>query len=91
MAEHLGVNYIYEEKVPSTSSQTAPELTASDLRVMPAEWIAQLYQAALELDDEMLFGLMEQIPESNASLVKGLKDLVQNFRFDTIMDLTEIS
>ncbi|MGK7902041.1 MAG: response regulator [Hormoscilla sp.] len=89
MAQHLGVNYIYEEKVPSTSSQTAPELTSDDLRVMPAEWIAQLDRAALELDDEMLFRLMEQIPESNASLVNGLKDLVQNFRFDTIIDLAE--
>lgn len=91
MAEHLGVNYIYEEKVPRVSSQTASELTASDLKVMPAEWIAQLYQAALELDDELIFQLMEQIPESNTSLVNGLRDLVQNFRFDTIMDLTEIS
>lgn len=91
MAEHLGVNYIYEEKVSSSSSQTSSELTSSDLRVMPAEWIAQLYQAALELDDELIFRLMEQIPESNASLVNGLRDLVQNFRFDTIMDLTEIS
>jgi len=89
MAEHLGVSYIYEENVPTTSPQTPPELTASALRVMPVEWVEQLYQAALELDDELIYKLMEQISPENASLITGLSDFVQNFRFDKLMDLAE--
>lgn len=89
MAEHLGVSYIYEENVTTTSPLIPPELTAEALRGMAVEWLEKLYQAALELDEEIINELLEEIPESKTSMVKALKELVRNFMFDKIMDLAE--
>jgi len=40
-------------------------------------------------DDEELFTLIEQIPETHAALKPRLIDLVNNFRLDFIIDLTQ--
>jgi CheY-like chemotaxis protein len=91
MAEYLGVRYIYAE----TSAQNLPEpkkpslhLSAGDLQIMPADWIAQVHHAALVIDDEKLYGLLKQIPQSEQQLADALKDLVDNFYLETIVNLT---
>ncbi|MBD2503070.1 ATP-binding protein [Anabaena azotica] len=93
MAEYLGVRYIYAE----SSTQNLPEpkksslqLTAADLQIMPADWIAQVYHAALVIDDEKLYGLINQIPQSEQQLADALKDLVDNFHLETIINLTRL-
>ena len=92
MAQYLGVRYIYEE--PTTPSSLQPEafpgvLTAEALAVMPDEWVAQLHQAATQAHAKLIFQLIEQIPEQNVPLASIVADLVNNFRFDKITDLTQ--
>jgi PAS domain S-box-containing protein len=90
IAEHLGVGYIYEDQPASPQQAAVPvQLTPQDLAVMPAEWVAQLRQAALCADDELIFPLLEQIPKENATLARALADLVSNFRFDRLAHLTQ--
>jgi CheY-like chemotaxis protein len=90
IAEHLGVGYIYEDQPASPQQAAVPvQLTPQDLAVMPAEWVAQLRQAALCADDELIFPLLEQIPKENATLARALADLVSNFRFDLLAHLTQ--
>ena len=64
-------------------------LKAESLNVMPAEWVAQLHQAALCTDEKLIFSLIEQIPEEFAPLANALTDLVNNFRIDKVIDLTQ--
>ena len=95
MAEYLGVRYVYEQNTDSqgiqkqTSRREGKNLTYDDLAFMPAEWVAQLHQAALEVDADPIFQLIEQIPQPHLALAQGLTDLVRRFRFDEILELTE--
>lgn len=93
IATHLKVRYIYEEEKLSTSvpDLTPPKiLTAEDLSVMPKDWLVNLYQAAICVDDSGILELIQQIPESEAALANALTDLVENFRIDIIIDLTQL-
>lgn len=102
MAEYLGVEYLYEppRQIPSTSgsSSTAatgngsarrPALPAEDLQVMPYPWICELHQAATRVNANLVLQLLEQIPAEHVSLTKALRDLVEHYRFDIVVDLTQ--
>jgi len=92
VAQHLGVCYLYEDRTSTYSSQPVAsylQVTPEQLAVMPADWITRLHQAARSLDAELMNRLIKQIPESNYSLAIALSDLINNFRFDRIMELTQ--
>jgi CheY-like chemotaxis protein len=92
MARHLGVRYLYETNEQPAIPQrgTLPSvLTQEILSVMPSEWIQQLYQAALTMDDQLIVQLIQQIPPAQAILANTLMDLVDNFRLDIIIDCLE--
>lgn len=89
IADHLGVRYICEENLPLTSHQKLaplPALTAEQLQVMPEEWLQELHQATLCLDDQRIMELVEQIPDTQATLANTLVYLVDNFRLDLLLD-----
>ena len=94
MHDHLGIRYLYEEPTPtqetrkSQSSLTvAQKLTAADLSIMSAEWLAQLNHAAICADDERIMELITQIPPEKAELADKLTNLVNNFDFEEITKL----
>ena len=93
MAQQLGVRYLYQEQYPpAVPHSTAPQrisLISQDLKVMPAQWLAALHQAAIEVDGELIFQLIEQIPEANHILVQGLAALTRNYGFDEIIELIQ--
>ncbi|MFB2876276.1 PAS domain S-box protein [Floridanema aerugineum] len=91
IAKHLGVRYIYADNShPITEHSLIPTLTPEDLKVMSQEWIAQLHQAAAAVDDQLVIELVEQIPETYIKLVNILINLVENFRLDIILKITEL-
>ncbi|MBD2183063.1 response regulator [Planktothrix sp. FACHB-1355] len=61
------------------------------LSQMPAEWVEQLYDAAAQCSDSLIFELIEQIPTSIPPLVNTLKEWADEFRFDKVIDLIEQS
>jgi len=86
MAEHLGVQYIYGKEQDNLGERK--KLTSSDLTVMSADWIKKLHQAALEVDTDQLVQLIDQIPPQHFALIESLTELVDNFCFDEIFELT---
>ncbi len=56
---------------------------------MPPTWIASLNQAANEVNEELLLQLIEQISDTNAPLAEALTDLINDYRLDIIVRLTE--
>jgi PAS domain S-box-containing protein len=99
ISQHLGVQYIYEannvahseqaEVIPDELLGCAFKLSASSLQVMPAHWVQQLYHAASQGSDLLLLQLIEQIPPQHSSLAIALTNLMENFRFDKIMELSQ--
>ena len=92
MAQYLGVRYVYEESpssTPSLGQPTQADLSAQALALMPSEWVNELYQAADSVDNEQIFRLLSQLPDSHANLGNAIADLVNNFRCDRIIELIE--
>ncbi|HEY9602543.1 MAG TPA: response regulator [Allocoleopsis sp.] len=100
IAQYLGVRYVYEDapSLPIASTRRRYSVSAasaapdssflSKLAQMPRAWVAQLHQAALEVNEELVSELIEQIPENASFLTGSLKDLVNDFRMDVIVRLT---
>ena len=93
MAQYLGVRYVYEdgESVKDEKMSSDFILEHASLQVMPPEWVVQLHMAALRTDEKQIFSLLNQIPQEFAPLANALTDLVNNFRIDRIIDLTQPS
>ncbi|MFN6570183.1 PAS domain S-box protein [Dendronalium sp. ChiSLP03b] len=95
IAEHLPVRYLYaQENCEDEIDNKQENLDSSilDMRAiahMPTEWIAELNQAAVEVDAERIFQLIEQIPPTHSVLAEKLTNLVRCFCFDEILDLIE--
>ncbi|MBE9126747.1 MULTISPECIES: PAS domain S-box protein [unclassified Coleofasciculus] len=91
MSKHIGVRFVYEESnelanIPST------EVTADnvdDLAKLPADLVANLYQATLEGDFQLMLTLIEEIRAENDSLATVLAALANNFQFQKLLDLLE--
>jgi signal transduction histidine kinase/DNA-binding response OmpR family regulator len=105
MGQYLGVRYLYEEKDQENTQNEGMRatnngknevrlrpsvlLSPASLQVMPFSWIAQLHQAAMQLDDKQIFSLIAAIPPEHAAIASALTDLVNRVRFDTIVKLSQ--
>ena len=96
IAQHLGVNYVYEDNSDRTRSSLVvteanlfSQLTPESLTIMPTQWRTDLHQAASQVDNQEIFKLLEEIPAEHESIARDLRTLVEQFRCDKIIDLTE--
>jgi PAS domain S-box-containing protein len=98
MAEHLGLQYLYEKdcQVPINGDRSngdpslvEPSLTSKDLKVMPKDWLAALHHASLSCDQKAVIHLQQQIPAEYASIAHRLEHLIHDFDFPQILNLTE--
>jgi signal transduction histidine kinase/DNA-binding response OmpR family regulator len=97
IAQYLNIDYIYED-IPTSSinsdnnkaaSIIPQELTSEELTVMSNEWLKELYEAAEQVDNRAILELIDQIPPHQAAIAQKLALLVEHFRCDKIIDLTE--
>jgi signal transduction histidine kinase/CheY-like chemotaxis protein len=93
IAQHLGIRYVYESISSSTTSNLNSnfKLTAESLNVMPHQWLTQLEQAAIVLDQDSLTQLVQKIPPEYPDLKNALQKEVNNFDFDQILNLAQKS
>ena len=87
--KHLGVEYIYEAEKPDNTQTKLPTLSLEDLTVMPQEWLDRLYDATESLDDELVLGLIEEIPQQYSLLAEKLMTFVEDFQLDNITKIIE--
>ncbi len=72
-----------------TATPLPNSLRVEDLSVMSREWIEELYQAALAVDDRQILLLVEQIPETEANLAELITNAVNSFRLDILVEVIE--
>ncbi|NEQ66286.1 MAG: response regulator [Symploca sp. SIO2D2] len=89
LTKHLGVQYIGEATHETLVEAPSYELKATGLKLMPTDWLTQLYQAATALDEELILSLLQPIRELYPLLATALTDLVHQYRFDKIKKLIE--
>ena len=95
MAQYLGVKYLYEDENDAETEASdgkaiaTVSLTKDSLKVMSPQWIEQLSQRASEGNDLSLLELLEAIPTEQVTLKVALNDLIENFKFEEIIHLTQ--
>jgi two-component system sensor histidine kinase/response regulator len=101
LTTHLGVEFLYAEPAEpprspasfSTASPNSPETSfifhPLSLTSLPSAWVADLHLAALAVDNDRIFQLIDQLPESHQALAQKLTELVQQFDFDAILELAQ--
>ncbi|GAP94218.1 hybrid sensor histidine kinase/response regulator [Leptolyngbya sp. NIES-2104] len=96
MAEYLGVRYCYAAKpsnqaemVLSSVEKRTADLNVSELSEMSIDWITELHEAATRVNAKQVLDLIQQIPDSYASLSETLCNLVNNYCFEEIVRVTQ--
>ncbi|MEO0458637.1 MAG: hypothetical protein AAF152_18950, partial [Cyanobacteria bacterium P01_A01_bin.114] len=69
-------------------STTIAEISVERLEAtMSSDWISHLHTAAAVLDAESCLKLIKHVPDDAVAL--ALTDLVNNFRFDILLELSQ--
>ncbi len=91
ISHHLGVRYIYQQQQHQFEVLEMAvhhvELTSDELQIMSEDWRFRLAEASKALNDICILELIQEIPATETKLIAGLKDLVDNFRLDIILEL----
>ncbi|MFM6182991.1 MAG: hybrid sensor histidine kinase/response regulator [Dolichospermum sp.] len=97
LAKHLGVKYIYPEiSKDKINDGLAPcedypgnALKPEDLKIMSHEWILRLYTGSLEANINLVLPLITEIPKTQQFLIRSLTQLINQSKFEQIIDLIE--
>ncbi len=97
MEDHLGVKYLRESNQTKPEKPHLPPLSANftlnsqSLATMSNEWLQKLYASAAQGSDTLVLQLIEEIPSDQTEFIHALTHLVNNFRFDQIMTLSQLA
>jgi CheY-like chemotaxis protein len=91
LSKHLGVRLVYEEigAVDRPVSRDADARLVERLSALPADWVADLQEAAILGDLGSILVLVDRIREQDAALAEALADLAHDFDHDRILTLIE--
>jgi CheY-like chemotaxis protein len=88
LEKHLGLAFIYEEDDKHIAKDTVA-LTSQALAALPTDWVEALHAAALMADGDQTEVLLDQIRDQHPALANAIAKLVNEFRFDIIMELSK--
>ncbi|MEG3879428.1 PAS domain S-box protein [Microcoleus sp. herbarium7] len=95
MGKHLGVRYIYEdptaESVAGAGESSQEVMTPEELASLSPDWVVEFKQNILSVDMEAIASSIAQIRTVNSSLADRLEDCINNFEYDKILNIIEIS
>ena len=65
------------------------DLAEKKINNMPREWLLKLQDATVKVDNDIILELLQAIPDDAPGLRQAMIDLVENFRYDSILELIE--
>jgi hypothetical protein len=91
------VRFVYdvEQAQPATAqpadaaAASRERLTPAALAALPAGWVADVQQATIKADLNLVLNLIDQIEGQNPALAAALADLAHNFEYEKILTLIE--
>ncbi len=88
MAEHLGVEYLYEDEAPSAAGGVAlVALSKEDVARLPSGLLSRMRDAAVRLDVFALNELSAEVERCDSGVAAGVQGLVQRYAFDRLNEL----
>jgi CheY-like chemotaxis protein len=91
LRKHLGVSFVYDETpaLPTSTQIDTDAITPDAIAALPTELVANLHQAIIDGDKDLILTLIDQIRYSNKPLANALAALVNNFRYKQLLNLTQ--
>ena len=96
LTQHLGVKFIYQlesnqqlQLTNKSINNNAKSLSFKDLADLSPTLINDLNQAAIAIDAEQIIQLMAQIPPTQQHIAQGISEMLNNYDFDGIINLTQ--
>jgi CHASE2 domain-containing sensor protein/signal transduction histidine kinase/DNA-binding response OmpR family regulator len=90
----LSAQYVYAEHGPIPSPvptpSSPPPIPPEELKRLPSDWIQTLHQAATQVDSDQVQACVQSISHSHPQVAATILRLLHDFRFDQIIDLTEL-
>ena len=98
MEKHLGVEFIYEGKPGDrpaahvgVESDYAEPKKEDALNRLPAKWLADLFSATVNADQEKMLELINQIRDDFPDFADGLSGLAEDYEYKQITAMLERS
>ena len=98
IAKYSGCQLIYQDGLPNPQAKKETPvaidllpLRRSDLAVMSIAWRQELHNAAIRLFEQKCHELVAQIPTEQVHIRQQLDRIIQEFRFDRLIELTRES
>lgn len=88
MAQHLGIQYAYQEPV-EVRAASEMQLTREDLLLFSEQWRMALHDTILQGRAERVLAMIAEIRSVQPEIAAALIMLVEEFRFDELVALTE--
>ena len=87
LSRHLGLRFVYEEKLAASPIGPEIELKPEQLAELPSELINDLHQAVLVSDPERIDEIIGNIINHNSPIGKALQKYSKNFDYDNLLKL----
>ena len=68
---------------------TSPAANLAELNNLPTQWLEKLHHAAISASDRKIHGLIDLIADEHPTLAVNLREMVNNFALEGIIDQTE--
>ncbi|NJL86389.1 MAG: response regulator [Leptolyngbyaceae cyanobacterium SM1_1_3] len=86
LQQHLELEYRYEQPASAVEpSAMLLDLQIETLQQMPAVWLQDVYQAAAQGSDRLIYQMAQQLPAEKTALARALTALADEFQFDQIL------
>lgn len=89
LTKHLGVTFMYEDDAEVATEEGAEAAITEALTQVSPEWISNFHEAANRADAEEMLSLITQIETEHTHAAKELIDMVNNFRLEELIALTQ--
>lgn len=92
LTKHLGIHFIYtdaDSRSTSANSESPYALTAIALAELETSWLANFYQATLDLNLDEMLALIAHIPDQSSSLATILIDRANRFQYEELLLLVQ--
>ena len=94
LKQYLDVKFIYEEEsshiATQSTNQVPKSLSFQDLTALPSELIRSINHAAIAVDADEISQLVTKIPDSHQDIAQAITEMISNYDFDAIIDLTSV-
>jgi len=92
LSKHLKVRFVYEAE-PALQAASRPvvqeALAAAARAALEPGWLAELQQATIRADYNLILALVDQIRPQHAALAEGLAELARDFEYNKILAFIE--